>query len=174
MATRALDVVTILYALETLGKELQTTVWKPSNLTPIDVFKWLATFKGQLARIRGLDAKASRFYEELNAFLTQRGFSPMIQPFNPRDSLGVVSILDKLVRWLNGPGAIGTISTSQGALPGFELPPEGVNIYEVKGYPGSTLLQLLTQSDETLWVFVHPDASREGLDLVKLSMDVMR
>ena len=50
----------------------------------------------------------------------------------------------------------------------------GVNLYEVSGYPGSYLLELLTQSDDTLWLFVHNDTSREGLDMVKLSMDVMR
>lgn len=174
MATRALDVVTILHALDTCGKELQTTGWKPKKRTHRDVFNWLETFKEQLAQISGLDAKASRFSEELNAFLAQRGFGPLIRPFDPKESLGVVSILDKLVRWLSGPGRISTIFTRTGARPGFELPPEGVTISEVKGYPGSTLLQLLTQSEDTLWIFVHPDSSRAGLDLVKLSMDVMR
>lgn len=174
MATRALDVVTILYALDTLDTELQTTVWNPKNPAQIDLFEWLGTFKEKLARITGLDAKASRFYEELNAFLAQRGFSPMIDPFNPNDGLGVVSILDKLVRWLNGPGEISEISTRSGEMPGFELPRTGVNVYEVSGYPGSYLLELLTQSDDTLWLFVHNDTSREGLDMVKLSMDVMR
>ena len=71
MATRALDVVTILYALDTLDTELQTTVWNPKNPAQIDLFEWLGTFKEKLARITGLDAKASRFSEELNAFLAQ-------------------------------------------------------------------------------------------------------
>src|SRR5436305_13398015 len=78
MATRALDVVTILHALDTLDTELQTTVWNPKNPAQIELFEWLGTFKEKLARITGLDAKASRFYEELNAFLAKRGFSPMI------------------------------------------------------------------------------------------------
>src|SRR6266700_4392934 len=50
----------------------------------------------------------------------------------------------------------------------------GVNLYEVSGYPGSYLLELLTQSDDTLWLFVHNDTGREGLEMVTLSMDVMR
>jgi hypothetical protein len=44
----------------------------------------------------------------------------------------------------------------------------------VEGYRGSSLLELLTQSEETLWLWVHEDTSLEGLDLVKLSMDVMQ
>lgn len=59
-------------------------------------------------------------------------------------------------------------------MPGFELPDDGVNISEVEGYRGSYLLELLTQSDETLWLFVHENTSVEGLDLVKLSLDVMQ
>jgi len=69
---------------------------------------------------------------------------------------------------------ISDIRTRQGALPGFELPGKGVNIYEVQGYRGSYLLELLTKSDDTLWLFVHDDITLEGLDMVKLSMDVMR
>ncbi len=173
MATRALDVVTILHALDTLDRELQTTVWSAKNPQQIDLFTWLDTFKEKLARITGLDAKASRFYEELNAFLAQKGFSPMVASFNPKEGLGVVSILDKLVRWLNGPGTIGEIYTRRGSMLGFELPHDGVNIYEVMGYRGSYLLELLTQSDDTLWLFVHDNHSLDGLDMVKLSLDVM-
>jgi hypothetical protein len=54
------------------------------------------------------------------------------------------------------------------------LPDDGVNIYEVEGYPGSYLLELLTQSDDRLWLFMHEDTGVEGLDLVKLSLDVMQ
>ncbi|HEY1352150.1 MAG TPA: hypothetical protein VGF67_21225 [Ktedonobacteraceae bacterium] len=174
MATRALDVVTILHALDTLDKELQTTGWNPKNPAQLEVFERLGALREPLARITGLDAKASRFYEELNAFLAQRGFSPLIDPFDPKKGLGVVSILDKLVRWLHGPGTRSDISTRKGAMPGFELPPNGVNVYEVAGSSGSYLLELLTQSDDTLWLFMHDKTDLEGLDMVKLAMDVMR
>lgn len=173
MATRALDVITILHALETLDHELQATRWQPQNPAQQELFAWLKTYQKHLARITGLEAKASRFYEELNAFLEHKGFSLRLEPFDPASGLGVVSVLDKLVRWLHGPGTHCDIATRQGAMPGFELPEAGVHVYEVEGYRGAYLLELLTQSEETLWLFVHTDTSLEGLDLVKLALDVM-
>jgi hypothetical protein len=174
MATHALDVITILSALRTLEQELQGTGWQPQNAAQKELFAWLETYQEQLARMTGLEAKASRFYEELNAFLAEKGFSLRLEPFDPVRGLGVVSVLDKLVRWLQGPGTKSDIVTRRGAMPGFDLPDTGVRIYEVEGYRGSYLLELLTQSEETLWLFVHADPSLEGLDLVKLSLDVMR
>ncbi len=173
MATRALDVLTILHALHVLDGELKTTGWNTKNPQQVKIFAWLEEHRELLAEVTGLDAKASRFWEELNQFLTDHKFDPMVQPFDPDLGIGVVSILDKLVKWLNGPGAKVQINTAQGERPGFELPASGVNIHEVAGYPGSYLLELLTKSDDTLWLFIHGDTSLYGLDMVELSMDVM-
>lgn len=173
MATRALDVLTILHALNVLDGELKTTGWNAKNPQQKQIFEWLTEHRDLLARVTGLDAKASRFWEELNQFLTDHKFDPMVEPFDPDMGIGVVSILDKLVKWRNGPGAKVQIETEQGECPGFELPAQGVNIFEVAGYPGSYLLELLTKSDDTLWLFVHGDTNLHGLDMVELSMDVM-
>lgn len=173
MTTRALDVLTILHALNVLDGELKTTGWNAKNPQQEKIFAWLEEHRDLLAKVTGLDAKASRFWEELNQYLTDHKFDPMVQPFDPDLDIGVVSILDKLVKWLHGPGAKVEIHTAQGERPGFELPAQGVNIYEVNGYHGSYLLELLTKSDDTLWLFVHDDTSLDGLDMVELSMDVM-
>lgn len=173
MATRALDVVTILHALSVLDGELNTTGWKAKNPQQKQVFAWLEEHRELLAKVTGLEAKASRFWQELNAYLTARKFDPMVTPFDPNQGIGVVSILDKLVKWRSGPGTKVEIPTVQGNCPGFELPPSGVNIHKVAGYPNSYLLELLTESDDTLWLFVHDNTSLEGLDMVTLSMDVM-
>src|SRR5688500_14631377 len=103
MATKALDVVTILHALSVLGNELKTKGWNAKNEQQRQIFIWLEEHQELLAKFTGLEAKASRFWEELNAYLTERGFDPMVQPFAPELGIGVVSILDKLVHWLNGP-----------------------------------------------------------------------
>ena len=173
MATRALDVVTILHAISVLDIELKTTGWTAHNPQQEQVFAWLEQHRGLLASVTGLDAKASRFWQELNSFLTERKFDPMVAPFDPNKGIGVVSILDKLVHWLHGPGTVVEMHTEQGRRPGFELPPTGVNIYEVEGYQRSYLLELLTKSDDTLWLFPHNDTSLDGINLAKLSMDVM-
>lgn len=172
-STRALDVVTILHALSELDSELKTTAWAATNEEQKKVFALLDVYREELAKVTGLDAKASRDYGELNAFLTKRKFDPMVEPFDPKIGIGVVSVLDKLVQWIKGPGEKVEILTAKGERPGFELPREGVNVYEVAGYPKSYLLELLTKSDDTLWLFVHDDTTLDGLDLVGLSMDVM-
>jgi hypothetical protein len=173
MATKALDIVTILHALSEFNNESKTKGWNAKNEKQRQIFTWYEEHRDLLAKFSGLEAKASRFWEELNAYLTERRFDPMVKPFDPALGIGVVSVLDKLVHWLNGPGEIVKIPTRQGPLPGFELPPNGVNIYEVNGYPGSHLLELLTQSEDTLWLFVHKNIELDGLDMIKLSMDVM-
>src|SRR5919199_672204 len=173
MATRALDVVTILHAISVLDTELKTTGWTAHNPQQEQVFAWLEQHRDLLASVTGLDAKASRFCQELNRFLTERKFDPLVEPFDPDLGIGVVSIVDKLVTWLHGPGMIAEIPTNHGIRPGFLLPYNGVNVYEVDGYAGSYLLELLTQSDDTVWLFVHTDTSLQALDLVRLSLDVM-
>jgi hypothetical protein len=173
MATRALDVITILHALSVLNKELEIKTWNAKNSQQKKIFDWLEEHRELLAKVTGLDAKASRFYEELNRFLTDHKFSPMVKPFDPNQGLGVVSILDKLVKWLHGPGTKVQILTARGERPGFELPAQGVNIFKVNGYPDSYLLELLTGSNDTLWLFDHDDTTLDGLAVVELSMNVM-
>lgn len=174
MTTRALDVVTIGHAFSVLDATLRSIGWQPRNEQQAWFFEWYKKNREKIARIKGLEALASQYYEKLNEFLVAHKSDPMVDPFDPSRGLGVVSILDKLVHWLNGPGALVDIRGTNGAtLPGFELPKTGVNIFEVAGYPGSYLLELLTQSDDTLWLFVHGNTSLDGLDLVRLSLDVM-
>lgn len=174
MATRALDVVTIMHALSVLDQELHTTGWDAKNEQQAQLFDWLGQYRNELVKITGLEALASRSYQALNEFLTNRKFSPMVQPFNPKMGIGVVSILDKLIQWLTGPGALVKIPTARGERPGFELPSADVNIYEVDGYDRSYLLELRTQSADSLWLFAHDNTSLTGLDMVRLSFDVMK
>jgi hypothetical protein len=173
MSTRALDVVTIMHALSKLEEELSLQGWSPQNDQQEQFLAWYEQHGDALRDVTGLEALVSRFYEELNKFLTDRRFDPMVEPFDPSRGIGAVSVLDKLVHWLSGPGEIVQIPTAQGEKPGFELPPSDVNVYKVEGYEGSYLLELLTQTDDTLWLFVHGDTSLENLELVNLSMDVM-
>jgi hypothetical protein len=173
MATRALDVVTIIRALKEFEKELKISEWFPGNPLQLKVFDWLKKYGLALDSVTGLKALASRDCDELNRFLVQNKFNPVIQPFNTGTSLGVVAIVDKLIKWLHGPGEIVDIQTEKGLLPGFKLPAGGVNVYQVEGYKDSHLLELLTKTEDTLWLFIHPDLTITGLDLVDLSLDVM-
>lgn len=171
--TRALDVVTIIHALSVLSDEIASTKWTTYNSEQAQIFAWMEEHRDLLGRLTGIDAKASRFWQELNQYLVERNFDPMVKEFDPSLGIGVVSVLDKMVNWLYGPGDLVELDTDVGVRPGFELPPRGVNIYQVEGYEESYLLELLTKSSDTLWLFLHPDLTLEGLDMVRLSMDVM-
>jgi hypothetical protein len=173
MATRALDIVTIMHALSVLMKEIGSEKWNPKNKRQEAMFALLDSYIGVLEKVTGLNAKASRFWEELNAYLVEHGFDPAIQPFDPAMGIGVVSILDKLVKWKMGPGRKVQIKTLSGVKPGFEIPEIGSNVYSVNGFEGSYLVELLTQTDDTLWLFLHTDDTLDGLELAKLSIDVM-
>lgn len=173
MATRALDIITIMHALSVLESELGIDRWQAKNLDQERMFGWLEAHREQIAKITGLDAKASRFWEELNKFLTDRKFQPLFDPFDPSMGIGVASVLDKLVHWKEGPGQKVMISTADGLTPGFELPAKGVNVYSVDGYSGSYLVELLTKTDDTLWLFITSNTNWDGLELAELSMDIM-
>jgi hypothetical protein len=175
MSTRALDVVTILHALSRLKSELNITDWIARKPEQKKIIEWLEKFEKDLDRITGLEALASRSFADLNQFLVQHKFDPVIQPFDPATSLGVVSIVDKMIKWLHGPAQEKSIFArgQNQELPGFKLPAGGVNVYSVEGYYNSCLLELLTQSDDTLWIFVHPDLDITSLDIVDLSFEIM-
>lgn len=174
MATRALDVVTIIRVLTKIGEELESNDWVVKNTEQARVVVLLEDFCEFLAKIDGLEVKVSKVYQELNAFLIEKKFKPVIQPFDSKNGLGVVSVLDKLAEWAYGPAAEVDINAVNGSvLNGFKLPAGGVAVYEVEGYKDEYLVQLLSKSEDSPWIFLHGDDSLSGLDLVKLSFDVM-
>lgn len=179
MTTRALDIFTIMHALDQLDQKLTLTGWVHKNPQQEKLFELLEKYRDQLATVTGVESLASNLYQELNDFLKAHKFDPMVQPFDPTQGFGVVSILDKLVQWLHGAGTKVQIRTQQGDRPGFALPKEGVNVYNVGGasdVSDTHLLEVLTKSGDTLWLYVLPKKSTEvfgNLDLVELPMAVM-
>lgn len=173
MATQALDIITILHALNKLDQELGVIGLEPKNPEQEYVFGLLNRHRENLAKLTNISAKASLSWIELNNYLEEHGFSRMVRQFDPSDGIGVVSILDMLVSWLYGACPIIEIETARGNRPGFEINSNGVNIYAVDGYPYSYLLELKTNSANTPWLFTYDARDLKGVDLVKLSIDVM-
>jgi hypothetical protein len=175
--SRALDIVTVLHALRQLEKRLGVKGWKTEEggVDQTKVFSWLKKFGKTLDKISGIEGLVSGKHDELNQFLLERKFGASFAPFKSKFDLGAVSVIDKKVKWLHGPAKETTIKAGKNGqqLSGFKLPAGGVNVYKVEGYKKSYLLELLTKSDDTLWLFVHPDLNIEWLDLVELSFDVM-
>ncbi len=172
MATRALDIITIMHALDILSEEIGANEWQTTNPQQRRMFEWYRSLRPTLAKVKNLKAKASRFYEELNKFLTDDGFDPMVEPFDPETGLGVVSILDMLVEWLHGPGELVEIQTAAGTKPGFEIPSNGVHVFELAGYPG-LLVNPLTKGENSLWLYLTESRGFEGLDMVQHAMRIM-
>jgi hypothetical protein len=177
--SRALDIVTVLHALRQLEKRLGVKGWKieEGGADQAKVFAWLKKFGKTLDKISGIEGLVSGRHYELNRFLLEHEFEAAFTPFKSKFDLGAVSIIDKTVKWLNGPAKETTIinyETGQ-KFPGFELPAGGVNVYKInaEGYINSYLLELLTKSDDTLWLLVHPCLDLKGLDLVELSLEAM-
>jgi hypothetical protein len=172
VSTEALDVVTILKCFEELEEEFlgPNRQWDGLNLDQKTIFEWYEKYKPLLKKITSLKAKGSKDWQELNEFLVENKFQPKFKPF---DGIGVVSILDKMVKWLNGAAEIITINAWNGkTYPGFEIPPSGVEIYKMSG---GILAELKTKSEDTPWLFL-PDKGQEklqSLDLIQLSLDVM-
>jgi hypothetical protein len=174
MSTQALDTTTILHALATLEGEFLGTqcVWEPVNGGQTKIFGWLTACKDQLKRVAGLKSKASTDYRVLNAFLAEERFSIRLNPF---EGIGVVSILDKLVEWLDGAAALTEIRGANGqTFPGFEIEANGAHVYRVVGQPGP-LVEMKTKSADTLWLYL-PDENisiYDGIDLVRMIAGVM-
>jgi hypothetical protein len=172
MASRALDILTIVKCLAELEKELSLKDWKTTNQRQGQVIGFLRDFSNNLSKVTGLDAKASCFYQELNDFLLEKGFSAMFREFDPRSGFGVAAVLDKLVKWFSGDAKEVKIQSGRKKLHGFALPRSDVEIYDVAGISGK-LLKLKTKSKDNPWIFLGDDDSLDNLEMVGQSFDIM-
>jgi len=173
MSTIALDLTTPMHALLTVEKEFlgKDRTWLGSTAEHTMLLHLYSQMKSKLSGIKGLKGKCSPDYMVLNKFLQDEKFDPMFERF---DGIGVVSIIDKLIEWMFGPGNITQIQTAEhGAFPGFELPSRGFQMFWVgENY----LIKLLTKSEDTLWLYVPrleqiPPTS--ALDMVQMAISVM-
>jgi hypothetical protein len=170
MATHALDVVTILHALNTLEEEFlgPDRQWGAHNELQQKLLALYARY-GALAKVHGLKAKASTDWQVLNKFLVDERFDPEFGPF---DGIGVASILDKLVNWLEGKATLCLINAHNQEYPGFELEPFGAAVYLPSEFPGS-LAMIKTRSEDTLWLYLpHPTVNLNHLDMVQMALDI--
>lgn len=173
LKTKGLDVITIFKCLDQLEQDLlgKGRKWGSKNKEQRKILSLYVKYKGLLQEITGLKAKSSDNADVLNKFLTDEKFAPMFKPFKP-DEFGVVSILDKMVKWLEGVAKLVSIHGLDGnTYPGFEIPDGGVNIYRTTE---GLLAKLGTKSNDNLWLLL-PTLDREidEIGMIKLAFDVM-
>lgn len=177
MATNALDIATIFQALSTLEDEFLGSgrFWLAHSDRMQKLLMLYVEFKEVVRRIHGLKAKASTNWEELNQWLVSERFEPLFSEFV---GIGVVSILDKLIQWLEGNAVLCQIHGADGQdHPGFELEPAGAVVCRVDGFLGQ-LAKLKTKSQDTLWLYLpyRDEPYREepltGLDMVEMAIEI--
>jgi hypothetical protein len=179
MASQALDLTTIGHAFLTLAREgIGGAGWTGFNPAQKRFLEWYAANSAEIGQLDSLEALASKDFQELNAFMVQKGFDPMFDAFDPSDSLGVVSILDMLVEWLEK-GTVTTVARRGGGsdvsmqpYPAFEVPSDVANVYEVQGFE-QPLVQLRTKTGHSVWLMKHPASLESGLDLAMLAQDTL-
>lgn len=156
MGSMALDLATMGHALQELSRiYLGDCRWRDVNDHQKRFLEWCVQNRAALESFDRLEARASLSFEELNAFLVERGFAPMFTPFQ---GVGVVSILDMVMEWLVK-GTITTIERERTSYPAFRIPSEGVHVFEHGGeHP---LIRLLTKSGEGLWLMTAPKPDSE-------------
>lgn len=166
MATQALDLVTMTYALDELSdKRLGDCQWAARNSLQDYFLWWHNCHRKEIRELNGLEALASLSHGKLNAFLSERGFEPQFQPF---DGVGVASVLDMLVNWLkegktasffryeptHGDGG------GYASYPAFHIPGEASAVYGADGFC-QPLARLLTRSGHSLWLMKSSCPSSE-------------
>jgi hypothetical protein len=163
VTTLALDLVTMGHALRELEEtHLGSCTWASHGLEQAEFVTWYATHRDELAKLSGLEALASPNYIVLNSFLQARGFPALLEHF---DGLGVVSILDMLVEWLQK----ADVTEIQGydsklgytTHPAFQIGASGVDVYVIAGR-SEPLVSLSTKSGHKLWLTM---ARQPGTDL---------
>jgi hypothetical protein len=157
--------------LQTLEKEFLGVgrVWRISDVNQLGLFGAYRTYGPLLERIKDFKAKASTEWMELNAFLESEKFAPMFD--GPLNGIGVVSILDKLVKWLEAGTVCQIKSQSRGMFPGFELASANFLVHAT-GLGRAHLVEMLTQSDDRLFLMMS-DRELTGLRLFEFADHVM-
>lgn len=174
MTTKALDLVTIFKCFRQLEEKLLGMEMRSlsGNYETTQLFIWYEHFRSLVEKITGLKAMSSNDADALNNFLTVDGFDPMFYELGKSD-VGVVSILDKMVKWLKGEAELTDISSGLKRYSGFEISPSGVDIYEV---PSGILAELKTTSDDYLWLSLPKDNVEiefNGLDMFDFAFKTM-
>ena len=170
--TQALDLVTILHALMTLETEClgADRVWTPAHVHQARLLALYAGGKSQIASLHSLKSKAGTDFGALNEFLTSNGFPPM---FGQGEGIGVVSILDMLIEWIQKgtPCEISVEGAYVPPYPGFEIK-QGFEAFRV-AQNEEPLIRLLTKSGDSLWAVIPNKLPENPIDMAFAIFDLM-
>lgn len=154
--TQALDFVTIAHCFRTLDDHFRSELqWESVNDKQKQFFGWLTGNADKLKYLCGLQGLASLRHEELNAFLVEHGFKPKFKPFE--DGIGVASILDMLVNWIET--AIDyPVRRGEQEYPGFRI---HADVF-ITPWSDRPLVQLTTKTGHSVWLIMAPEPANES------------
>lgn len=168
MSTIGIDVATIGHALNLLGpKGFDTQRWNTVSPDQDEFIDWYRANAGEIDKLRELTGLAATSADPLNDLLAERGFDIRLSPFN---GIGVVSILDMLVKWLVPGTESPVLASNDRTYQGFELE-IGIDFFNVRGR--SPLLRLHTTTGDSLWIVEQQTAPRDALDLFFAAVDLL-
>lgn len=171
--TMALDFVTVMRALFELEKEYlgADRIWHPANDSQKRFIDLYATHREELGSLQSLEALAATKADPLNAFLEKNGVRPMFDRLDD-GTIGVAAILDMLVEWLKE-GMKCEIESDGAMYPGFKIEDGAVYIHELPEY-GNPLVQLVTKSDDSVWVMIPDQVPQSSFDMILAVFDIMQ
>jgi hypothetical protein len=175
MASFALDLATVLKALQAYEQQFKVQMWHPSQQSQARVIELATKYKAQLSRVSGAKVSVADNHQDLNRFLAAEDFGSQLQPFSNLKETGLISSLQKKIEWRCGPAPKVDITTRTGTKSGFELPAEEVRVYRLANYPNALLAEIATTSTDTLWLFTSKgnQLAQDGWGVGQLALDVM-
>ncbi|MBI2633082.1 MAG: hypothetical protein HYW78_01690 [Parcubacteria group bacterium] len=139
--------------------------WEAVNATQKEFLeKFFATGKDDVKNIKELETIASWSNEEINKFLSDRGFSIQLEKFSPRE-FGVATVLNVLVEWARK-GAVTTIRPDLfHTYPGVRIPSEGAEFFQAYGHSEPIAL-LTTKSGDRVYLTIAGGPPPEPFSMV--------
>ncbi len=99
MTSAVFDFATIAGALDQIDTHLGSAVsWHPSGPSQARLLEWRGKLDAEVARLRHVDGCASTDSDELNSYLSERGFAYRFRPLTP-PFFGAASALTEATRW---------------------------------------------------------------------------
>lgn len=144
-------------AEEVLGPDRS---WSGINTEQAEFLRQYLTDKIALRRLPELESIASYDADEINRFLSERGFSISLPKFENPD-FGVASVFKLLVEWLEK-GDQAKVYYDGTLYPGVRLKSNFTVLTPVNtAYP---IARLATKSGDEVYLKAHPDAPEDFLD----------
>ena len=166
MTSAVFDVATIVGALDQIDAHLGSAVgWHPSGRPQARLLEWRGKLAAEVARLRHLDGRASGDADELNRFMSERGFAFRFDPLTPPD-FGAASTLREATSW-PAPGTSVPVRAGGRDYRGFILADRSLDGHSLAD--GRTLVSMprLVADTSLVWLLLGdrlPDGS-DGFEL---------